>query len=79
MTYNHYISGLLELRRRLDNRIDNEIEDCMRNRGNSESLKESLLYILNDNAAINGAYKKEETVEEMKERLRLWQDIKAGL
>ncbi len=61
MAYNNYIAGLQALRRQIDNRIDNEIEDCMRGRGDSDRLKESLVYILNDNAVINGAYKEEET------------------
>lgn len=59
--YNNYISGLMSLRRDLDNLIDNEIEDTLRGRGNSESLKESLMYKLNDAGAINGRYKEDET------------------
>lgn len=60
--YNNYISGLMALRRDLDNLIDNEIEETLRGRGDSASLKESLMYRLNDTGAINGRYKEEETV-----------------
>ncbi len=59
--YNNYISGLMALRRDLDNLIDNEIEETLRGRGDSASLKESLMYRLNDTGAINGRYKDEET------------------
>lgn len=59
--HNIYISGLMSLRRDLDNLIDNEIENTLKGRGNSASLKESLLYRLDDTGAINGRYKAEET------------------
>lgn len=60
--YNNYISGLLSLRRELDNLIDNEVEETLRGRGDSARLKESIKYRLNDTGAINGRYKEEETV-----------------
>lgn len=59
--YNKYIAELMTLRRELDTRIDEEIEETMRGRGDSAKLKESLLYRLNDTGAINGHYKADET------------------
>lgn len=60
MAMNQYISGLLSLRREIDNRIDNEIEDVIRKCGNSCQLKKSLEYVIEDNAALNGRYSKYE-------------------
>lgn len=61
--YNHYISGFLDLRRNIENRIDNEIEEVMRGRGSSEKLKDSLKYLIEDSNVLNGAFKKYETIE----------------
>jgi hypothetical protein len=61
--YNHYIAGLLDLRRNIESRIDGEIEDVMRGRGNSEKIKESLEYLIEDSNVLNGAFKKCETIE----------------
>lgn len=58
--FNSYISGLLSLRREIDNRIDNEIEDCTRERGDSEGLVHSLEYILKNNVTLSGRYKNDE-------------------
>ena len=66
MAYNNYIASLQDLRRRIEQRIDNEIEDCMRGRGNSERLKESIEYVLNDNTALSGRYKDEEAVYDIR-------------
>ncbi len=44
--YNYYIASLQGLRRAIDNRIDSEIEEAMRKRGDSEKLKDSLRYII---------------------------------
>ena len=77
MAYNNYIVSLQDLRRRIEQRIDNEIEDCMRGRGNSERLKESLEYILNDNSALRGHYKDEESRvwdKNLKGDLYLWEE-----
>lgn len=60
MAYSIYASALLDLRRELENRIDSEIEDWMRGRADSEKLKESLLYIIEHNYALNGGYKQDE-------------------
>lgn len=56
MEYNNYISGLMSLRRKLHSRIDNEIEDIMRNRGNPEILKESLTYIIEEDIRVLTKY-----------------------
>lgn len=61
--YNHYISGLLDLRRNIESRIDGEIEDVMRGKGNSEKLKDSLEYLIEDSNVLSGAVKKYETIE----------------
>ncbi len=61
--YNHYIAGLLDLRRNIENRIDGEIEDVMRGKGNSEKLKDSLEYLIEDSNVLSGAVKKYETIE----------------
>ena len=58
--FNLYISGLLNLRREIDNKIDNEIEECTRGRGDSEGLVHSLEYILQNNATLSGRYKNDE-------------------
>lgn len=60
--YNHYIAGLLDLRRNIESRIDGEIEDVMRGRGNSEKLKDSLEYLIEDSNVLNGAFKKYEVM-----------------
>lgn len=58
--YNNYISGLLTLRRNFDNRIDNEIEECMRGRGSSARLKDSLEYIIDTSNLLQGSCADEE-------------------
>ena len=60
MSYNVYASSLLDLRREIESRIDSEVEDWMRGRADSGKLKESLLYIIEHNYALDGGYKKEE-------------------
>lgn len=60
MAYNVYASALLDLRRELEQRIDSEVEDWMRGRGDSEKLKESLSYIIECNYALNGGYRRAE-------------------
>ncbi len=60
MAYNVYASALLDLRRELGQRIDSEVEDWMRGRGDSEKLKESLLYIIECNYALGGGYRRDE-------------------
>lgn len=60
MAYNAYIDALISLRRNLDNRIDNEIDGCMRGRGDSANLKEGLKYIIESAKVLNGAYKEDE-------------------
>lgn len=56
---NQYIDGLLVLRRRIDDLIDNEIRNTCRGQGNSEILKDSLEYIIEDQV-LNGRYKADE-------------------
>lgn len=41
-----YIKALLDLRRTIDNRIDNEIEETLRGREDSKRLMESIEYNL---------------------------------
>lgn len=60
--YNYYIAGLQGLRRSIDNKIDSEIEEAMRGRGNSEKLKDSLRYIIEDDNVLDGRLKKYETI-----------------
>ena len=62
MAYNNYIVALQVLRRGLENRIDNEIEECMRGRGDSSRLKDSLEYIIETSNVLKGAYKEDETM-----------------
>ena len=61
MTYNNYIATLQSLRKDLENRIDNEIEECMRGRGNSAKLKDSLEYVIEQSQVLRGTYKEDET------------------
>ncbi|MBQ2886476.1 MAG: hypothetical protein IJE43_22380 [Alphaproteobacteria bacterium] len=61
MAYNNYISSLQSLRKDLENRIDNEIEECIRGRGDSEKLKSSLEYIVEQSQVLQGVYKDDET------------------
>ena len=63
MAYNNYIVALQGLRRDFDNRIDNEIEECMCGRGNSEKLKESLEYMIETSYVLNGQFKYDEAVK----------------
>ena len=61
MAYNNYIAALQTLRKDLENRIDNEIEECMRGRGNSAKLKDSLEYVIEQSQVLRGTYKEDET------------------
>ena len=65
MAYNVYVSALLDLRRELESRIDSEVEDWMRGRADSERLKESILYIIEHNYALDGGYKQDEKIQSM--------------
>ena len=58
---NQYAQSLLSLRRELDNRIDNEIEETLRGRGDSAKLKDSLEYIIENSHVLKGLYKDYET------------------
>lgn len=60
--YNYYIASLQGLRRSIDNKIDSEIEEAMRGRRNSEKLKDSLRYIIEDDNVLDGRLKKYETI-----------------
>lgn len=61
MAYNNYIAALQSLRKDLENRIDNEIEECMRGRGDSAKLKDSLEYVIEESQVLRGTYKEDET------------------
>lgn len=61
MAYNNYIAALQSLRKDLENRIDNEIEECMRGRGDSAKLKDSLEYVIEQSQVLRGTYKEDET------------------
>lgn len=61
--YNYYIAGLQILRKNIENKIDSEIEEVMRGRGNSKNLKDSLEYLIEDDSVLNGRFKKYETME----------------
>lgn len=63
MAYNNYIIELQSLRRKLENKIDNEIEECMRGRGDSSRLKDSLEYVIETSNVLKGAYKEDETIK----------------
>ena len=63
MVYNNYIIELQSLRRSLENRIDNEIEECMRGRGDSSRLKDSLEYIIETSNVLKGLYKEDEIMK----------------
>lgn len=63
MAYNNYIVALQGLRKSLEDRIDSEIEECMRGRGNSERLKDSLLYLIEDSGVLKGIYKEDEAMK----------------
>ena len=65
MEYNVYVSALLDLRRAIESRIDSEVEDWMRGRADSERLKESILYIIEHNYALDGGYKQDEKIQSM--------------
>ena len=57
MPFNQYLSSLLTLKNDLINKIDGEIEAWMRGRADSEHLKQSLLYVIEDSSALKGLYK----------------------
>ena len=61
--YNAYIDSLLALRRDIDNRIDNEINETLKGRGSSEKLKESILYMIEESRCLCGDYKDSETYD----------------
>ena len=63
MAYNNYIITLQSLRRSLEDRIDNEIEECMRGRGNSSRLKDSLEYVIESSNVLKGAYREDENMK----------------
>lgn len=52
MINSRYIKRLIAIRRIINNRIDNEIEDALRgkNRESAENLVESLIYQIEENA-----------------------------
>ena len=54
MAYNNYIIALQSLRRSLENCIDNEIEECIRGRGDLSGLKDSLEYIIKTSNVLKG-------------------------
>lgn len=63
MAYNNYIIALQSLRRSLEDRIDNEIEECMRGRGDSSRLKDSLEYVIESSNVLKGAYREDENMK----------------
>ena len=63
MAYNNYIIALQSLRRSLEDRIDNEVEECMRGRGDSSRLKDSLEYVIESSNVLKGAYREDENME----------------
>ena len=63
MAYNNYIIALQSLRRSLEDRIDNEIEECMRGRGDSFRLKDSLEYVIESSNVLKGAYREDENMK----------------
>ena len=63
MAYNNYIITLQSLRRSLEDRIDNEIEECMRGRGDSSRLKDSLEYVIESSNVLKGAYREDENMK----------------
>lgn len=60
MNYNDYIEALLNLRRNFEIKIDNEIEECMRGRGDSNRLKESLESLISNSNVLKGKYTDDE-------------------
>ena len=63
MAYNNYIIALQSLRRSLEDRIDNEVEECMRGRGDSSRLKDSLEYVIESSNVLKGAYREDENMK----------------
>jgi hypothetical protein len=63
MAFNRYIAALQGLRKEFENRIDSEIEETMRGRGNSARLKDSLEYIIESSKLLDGLYKEEEQLK----------------
>jgi hypothetical protein len=63
MAFNRYIAALQGLRKESENRIDSEIEETMRGRGNSARLKDSLEYIIESSKLLDGLYKEEEQLK----------------
>lgn len=62
--YNPYILSLMTLRKSIENRIDVEIEETMRGRGNHKNLKESLKSMIDESTAIRGRYSEYENIKE---------------
>ena len=60
MAFNQYLSSLLGLRQGLENKIDAEIDSWMRGRADSEHLKESLLWVIEESSVLKGFYKDSE-------------------
>lgn len=63
MAYNSYIIALQALRRDVEHRIDNEIEECLRGRGDSSRLKDSLEYLIETSNVLKGIYKEDEQMK----------------
>lgn len=63
MEYNSYIMALQALRRDVEHRIDNEIEECLRGRGDSSRLKDSLEYLIETSNVLKGIYKEDEQMK----------------
>lgn len=63
MKFNKYISGLISLKRELNDTIDIEIENVMKGRVCSKHLSESLNYKIDHSQAPHGAYKEDEGVQ----------------
>lgn len=51
MKQNNYIAQLMTLRRSIEARIDNEIEDALRGYGDSKRFQESMEYVLENSFA----------------------------
>lgn len=63
MKTNMYILDLISLRKQFENRIDTEIEETMKGRGDSTKLEDSLNYIIETANVLKGCYKEYEKGE----------------
>lgn len=63
MAFNRYIVALQGLRKEFENRIDSEIEETLRGRGDSAKLKDSLEYIIESSKLLDGLYKEDEQLK----------------